>query len=106
MRVLQCMASDVKSRFLPDMVKGDLDSLRDDVKLYYTSLVWPMRFDRHCLNSTPECTCNLRFQPRFYGPHEMCASAGRERTFNGAGGKTIILSFNTRIIHLLNSSRS
>jgi len=29
----------VTSRFLPDMIKGDLDSLREDVKLYYTSQV-------------------------------------------------------------------
>lgn len=28
--------------FLPDMVKGDLDSLRDDVRSYYTSLVGPV----------------------------------------------------------------
>ncbi|KAG2107299.1 thiamine pyrophosphokinase [Suillus discolor] len=37
--------SDIKSRFLPDMVKGDFDSLRDDVRLYYTSLNVPVIHD-------------------------------------------------------------
>ncbi|KAG0705648.1 thiamine pyrophosphokinase [Suillus ampliporus] len=37
--------SDLRSSFLPDMVKGDLDSLRGDVKLYYTSQNVPVIYD-------------------------------------------------------------
>lgn len=33
------------SSLLPDIVKGDLDSLRDDVRLYYTSLNVPVIYD-------------------------------------------------------------
>ncbi|OAX41191.1 Thiamin pyrophosphokinase [Rhizopogon vinicolor AM-OR11-026] len=37
--------SDLRTSFLPDMVKGDLDSLREDVKLYYTSQSVPVIHD-------------------------------------------------------------
>ncbi|KAG1746756.1 thiamine pyrophosphokinase [Suillus paluster] len=36
---------DLRSSFLPDMVKGDLDSLREDVKLYYMSQNVPVIYD-------------------------------------------------------------
>ena len=32
-----------KDRFIPDLIKGDLDSLRDDVRQYYASKVRPAR---------------------------------------------------------------
>ncbi|KAG2076710.1 thiamine pyrophosphokinase [Suillus decipiens] len=41
-RLYDWMASDAESRLLPDIVKGDLDSLRDEVRLYYTSLNVPV----------------------------------------------------------------
>ncbi|KAG0700718.1 thiamine pyrophosphokinase [Suillus ampliporus] len=37
--------SDLRSSFLPDMVKGYLDSLREDVKLYYRSQNVPVSYD-------------------------------------------------------------
>src|SRR5882757_4415932 len=83
------MGSDAASRFLPDMVKGDLDSLREDVKLYYTSQVLHPYALQLPISSDflPECTNNPRRRPRFYRSHEMCASAGRERAYHWTGGK-------------------
>ncbi|KAH7930195.1 thiamine pyrophosphokinase [Leucogyrophana mollusca] len=38
----QAGTKDARSLFLPDLIKGDLDSLRDDVKGYYASLGVPV----------------------------------------------------------------
>ncbi|KAG2355044.1 thiamine pyrophosphokinase [Suillus spraguei] len=46
----------LRSSFLPDMVKGDLDSLRDDVRSYYTSLNVPVIHDSD-QNSTDLMKC-------------------------------------------------
>jgi len=55
--------SEAKATYLPDLIKGDLDSLREDVREYYASQGVPVVQD-HDQNSTDLMKCVLSLRER------------------------------------------
>ncbi|KAF9468136.1 thiamine pyrophosphokinase [Collybia nuda] len=60
---VDCGTSRARSRYLPDLIKGDLDSIREDVRAYYTSLGVPVIKDED-QDSTDLMKCVFEIQKR------------------------------------------
>jgi hypothetical protein len=75
-------------RYTPDLIKGDLDSLRADVREYYVTQVRSpaLQLDRRSYDSL-ESTGPARLGSRYDRSHEVHRYAGRKRTRGRAQGQ-------------------